>query len=533
VRRTLASPKLPARYAARAPALALAAAMLWVVHPLQTESVTFISQRAESLMGLFYLLTLYCFARSTASKNGHAWLACSVASCLAGTFCKEVAATAPLVALLYDRAFVAGTFAEAWRRRAIYYLALVATWLPLGVLVWNAGNRGGSVGFGVGVKWQDYALAQLPAIAHYLALAAWPHPLTLDYSTTLPLPAGAILPSALLVGALATGTIFLLWKRPALGFLGAWFFIILAPSSSIIPVGTEVTAEHRMYLPLAALCVLLVLALAACSRPRVFAGAVGLLALALGALTVERNGDYRTEIDNYHADVAINPGNDRAHMNLGVLLAEHARLQESVQEYRTALALNPNAADTELNLGLALAKLGRNDEALADYRAALRINPDYDLAHAILADTYTAAGDVKDALAEYSAVAHLDPDSEPAQLNFGKALMLAGQLPEAVAQIRTAIQLAPDDAEAHYSLGNALTVARQFDDAVLEYAAALRAKPDYTAARGNMAFSLMQLGHYNEAMQNYLEVLRVEPTNKEALDGVTQLRQLQAGGAQR
>ncbi len=526
VRRTLASPLLPARYAARAQPLALAVAVLWMVHPLQTESVTFISQRAESLMGLFYLLTLYAFARSTTSKSAPFWLVCSGLSCLAGTFCKEVTVTAPLAVLLYDRTFASGTFAAAWRRHPKYYLALLATWLPLAALVWSAGDRGGSAGFGVGVKWLDYALAQFPAIAHYLALSAWPHPLLLDYRTTLPLPAHLVLPALLLIVALAAATVFLLWKRPTLGFLGAWFFVILAPSSSVIPIGTEITAEHRMYLPLAALCVLLVLALEACTRPRMFAFAVALLALAFGILTVQRNHDYRTELGNYHAEVAIDPGNERAHMNLGVLLAEQDRLPESVREYQIALALNPRAADTESNLGRALAKLGRNDEALAHYRQSLRLNPDYYPAHAALADALIAAGDAPSAITEYAEMIRLQPDSESTQLNLGKALMLAGQVPEATARFRTALQLAPDDPEAHYSLGVALTLARQLEDAILEYSAALRAKPSYVAARSNLAFCQMHLGHFAEAMQNYQEVLRLDPFNKEALEGVAQLRQL-------
>ncbi|HEX3728548.1 MAG TPA: hypothetical protein VHV47_02000, partial [Opitutaceae bacterium] len=98
-------------------------ALLWVVHPLQTESVAYVSQRAEALMGLFYLLTLYCFIRG--------WRGLSCLACLCGMACKETMVTAPLLVLLYDRAFVGGSFREAMKRRGRYYLALAATWIPL------------------------------------------------------------------------------------------------------------------------------------------------------------------------------------------------------------------------------------------------------------------------------------------------------------------------------------------------------------------------------------------------------------------
>ena len=119
--------------------LALAIALLWAVHPLQTESVTYIVQRAESLMGLFYLLTLYCFLRGAGSARAIFWYAGSVLACLLGMATKEVMVSAPLVVLLYDRTFLAGSFREAWRRRWAYYLALAATWLLLAWLVAQTG----------------------------------------------------------------------------------------------------------------------------------------------------------------------------------------------------------------------------------------------------------------------------------------------------------------------------------------------------------------------------------------------------------
>ena len=139
VRRTLLQPALRERFGRDAFPLAVVIALLWSLHPLQTEAVTYVIQRVESLMGLFYLLTFYCFIRSVESPRPRLWQGCAVAACLLGAATKEVTATAPLLVLLYDRTFVAGSFREAWRRRGGLHVVLAATWLPLAGLVASAG----------------------------------------------------------------------------------------------------------------------------------------------------------------------------------------------------------------------------------------------------------------------------------------------------------------------------------------------------------------------------------------------------------
>jgi tetratricopeptide (TPR) repeat protein len=403
--------------------------------------------------------------------------------------------TAPLMALLFDRTFVTGSFAEAWRRRAKYYAALGATWIPLGWLVWGAGTRGGSVGFGAtGAGW-NYAWSQFSVITHYLALAAWPHPQLVDYGPALVTGGGPALAAVLLIVALAAGTVYLLWARPLLGFLGAWFFVILAPSSSIIPITTEIAAEHRMYLSLAALAVLAALGLARCAGPRGFAVATVALALALGSLTFERNRDYRTELDNYRLVVANAPENDRAHSNLAVDLAAAGRWAESGQEYENALRINPLRADVEHNLGVVLVELGYPDKAILHYRNALRLNPDYIPEHTALANLLVSTGRLTDAITEFAVVARLQPDS----------------------------------AEAHLNLGNALAQAQNFSAAAAEFSTVLKIKPDYVAAHSNLAFCLVRLQRYDEAVHEYEAALQLDPANTIVGQALAQARQLQAG----
>ena len=158
VRRTLLQPRLRERFGAVANELALAVAVLWTVHPLQTESVTYIVQRAESIMGLFYLLTLYCFIRGAESPWPRVWYGLCLSACALGMASKQVMASVPLLVMLYDRAFVSRSFREAWRRRWPLYLALASTWILLGYLVFFHGSFGNAVINAEfrGVTWWQY-----------------------------------------------------------------------------------------------------------------------------------------------------------------------------------------------------------------------------------------------------------------------------------------------------------------------------------------------------------------------------------------
>jgi hypothetical protein len=316
--------------------LAGAVAAVWLVHPLNTEAVSYIVQRAESLAGLFYLLVIYCLTRD--------WKLAAIAACALGMGTKETAATAPLVALLYDRTFISRSFATALKTRWPLYLGLAATWvIPVGVIV--SGARGSSVGKVAPV---DYALTQLGVIGHYVALAVCPRGLVLDYYDW-PIThhwsqvgvGGRMVALSILLFAVA------LWRKPWLGFLGAWFFIILAPSSSVVPIFTEIAAEHRMYLPSMALVVLAVAGgWMLLSRGVAGAWVAGILVTVvlalLGTRTFMRNAEYRNPEVIWSDNVALRPLNPRAHYNLGFTRMAMGRPAEAAGEFRKALELEPD-----------------------------------------------------------------------------------------------------------------------------------------------------------------------------------------------
>jgi tetratricopeptide (TPR) repeat protein len=561
VRRTLRRPLLSKRFGGVATPLAGAGAVLWLLHPLQTEAVTYVIQRVESLMALFYLLTLYLFVRSLESARPLRWQVASVAACLLGMATKEVMATAPFMVLLHDRTFVAGTFREAWKARRGYYLTLTLTWVPLVYLVAATGwNRGGSAGFGSPVSAGAYWLTQFGAVLHYLRLAFDPHPLVFDYGTALSAGLVQVLPGLVAVVALGSGTLLALSRRraPALGFLGAWFLVILAPSC-LVPVATQTMAEHRMYLPLAAVAVL-VAAGAYCLLGRRCWVPLALIALALGFLTERRNEDYRSALRLWSDTVRKRPDNPRAHCALGYALyltpggvpaaikefEEALRLQprfpdaendlamalastpghstDAIARFQEAVRLRPGFAEAHYNLGTVLAASGRTDESIAQFEEALRLRPDYAEACNNLGNVLCASGRIVEGIRQLEAAVRIRPDYARAHFDLGNALVQVNQIPEAIAQFEEAVRIEPGMAAANNNLGMLLCRSGRMDEGVERLRAALQADPEFVAAHYALAAALWQAGRREEAAAEYEEVLRLRPNDPAARKMLDQLR---------
>ncbi len=514
VRRTLQQPALRERFGAAADGLALAVAALWTVHPLQTEAVTYVSQRAESLMGLFYLLTLYCFIRGTESPKVEFWFALSIVACLLGMATKEVMVTAPLMVLLYDRTFVGGSFRAAWTQRRWLYLGLGGTWILLGYLMAGLQRRG--VGYGLGVTWQAYALTECWAVVNYLRLAVWPHPLVFDYGMDMVIHhAAEAVAYALILLVLVAGTVVGLKRSPAIGFIGAWFFVILGPTSSVVPIAYQPMAESRMYLPLAAVVVLEVMGIYALAGRRTVA-VVAVLAAGLGVLTMQRNEDYRTDIAIWADAVAKRPENSRAHCNLGVVLTRTGRIPEAVAHLDQALRITPGYAEAHYNLAVALAQQGKAQEAIGHYEQALRINPGYAEPHNNLGNALQQEGKIEEAIAHYEQALRINPDYVEAHYNLAVALEQAGRLQDAIAHYEQALRLTPDYAEAHYNLAVALAQQGKAQEAIGHYEQALRINPDYAEAHNNLAVALAKAGRVGEAIGHYEQALRTNPDHVES-----------------
>lgn len=405
-RAALRSPKLPPRYGAAAERLALVTALLWTAHPLCTQSVTYLYQRFESLMGMFCLLVVYATARYAATERLR-WAVLGVGACLLGMASKEVMITAPLVVLWYDRVFLAESFAELFRRRGGYYFALACTWLLSAYLIRETKSAYPNAGIldYTRVTAQEYALAQTGVVLHYFRLVVWPWNQNIDYAWKAPVvwKLGERWPSAVdwraLLPPLAAMTILLattavwIFHRPALGFLAGTVLLVLAPTSSFAPI-VDLAFEHRMYLPSAAAVALVVVCgyeaigrmLRRLGRSEDDVETVRLVTswiviAALVVLTLRRNHDYRSHTALWR-DVCLKaPHNPRAAYNYGVYLQlEGSRpndpvIDQAIEQYFATLALDPNYADAHLNLGALYAWRGDPTKAEAHYQELLKLRP--------------------------------------------------------------------------------------------------------------------------------------------------------------
>ena len=515
VRRTLLRPGLRLRFGGAAFSLALMGALLWTLHPIQTESVTCVIQRTELLVSLFYLLTFYAFVRSLDQETSPGWCALSVAACALGMASKEVMVSAPLLVLLYDRTFVAGTFRAAWSQRRTYYLALASTWLILiALLAAMGGSRGQAAGLGLGVPWWSYALRQCEAIPAYLGLALWPHPLVLDYGTDLVTDPRHVLPGAVLLLTLVGLTFAALRWWPRIGFLAFWFFAILAPSSSVVPLITQTMAEHRMYLPLAAVVTGAVLAAHRVLGARLPL-AVAAVAIAFAGAGAARNILMQDELTIWADTVAKRPGNARAHASYALALSNVRRHEEAVRHLERATALDPGSDTTALNFGAVRFELGQFAEAERHYRRALTLNPRDANAHSGLGATRFELGDAAGAIESYHAALALDPEHLAANTNAGRALFALGRFGEAAVHYARVLQQGPGSADAHYNIGLALARAGDLQHAIPHLAEALRRKPD-PAAFLNYARFLSSAGLRHEALAAVENALRLRPDFPEA-----------------
>lgn len=522
VRRTLLRPSLHDRFGAAALPVALTTAALWALHPVQTIAVSYISQRVESLMALCYLLTLYCFIRH-ATAGTKRWAVLSVVACLLGMASKEVMITAPVIVLLYDRTFLAGSFRDAWRLRWRLHLALASTWVFLGYLMLNAELAHRGIGYSLGVSSLDYVLTESRAVWTYLRLAVWPHPLVFDYGWAFVSGFATAAPYLAAVGSLVLLTAFALWRRPMLGFAGAWFFIILSPSSSIAPIIQQPVAESRMYLPLAAGAVLAATGLHRLHPHLLVLGLA--LALGFGGLTWRRNQDYRSPLAIWSDTVAKRPENARALNNLGGALLAAGRTAEAIPHLETAARLQPGYAEPRQNLGIALLRSGDAATAITRFEEALQLRPDSADILCNLGEALFAAGRRPDAIARFEQALRLKPDHAPALNNLSVALLAAGRTDEAIFRAESALRVNPGLAEAHYNLGNALVQARRPAEAIRHYEAMLRLQPGSAQARNNLGVALLQAGRPADAAEQFATALRLQPDHAGARRNLEQARQ--------
>jgi protein O-mannosyl-transferase len=490
IRNSLRTPKLRDRFATAADSLALACALVWMVHPLLTESVDYLTQRTELMMGLFYLLTLYCAIRGAAAGAPDRWHLAAIVCCLLGMGSKESMVTAPVIVLVYDRIFIFDSVRAAWTRRKRLYAGLTLGWLELAALITS---RAHTVGFSAGVPAWTYLLNQAQMVTQYLKLTLWPHALVLDYGLPRSLVLMDVLPQATVVVALVALTAMALVMRPMIGFLGAWFFITLAPASSVVPIVTEVGAERRMYLPLIGVVVLVVvgahqlLAKGGARRVKLASAvaALSIVVVALASATMRRNHDYASGVSLLRTTVERWP-HGRAEFNLATVLKQEGKLDEALAYLRASVPDNP---ESQYALGSELYDRGDFDGAIKQLREFI-------------------ARTSRNNASSYSTVA--------ARNLVALSLAQQGKFADAVEEFHFALRLDPDNANLHGNLAFILLQQKDFEGARQHYEKYLQRHAGSAFVLTNLGVALEALGRVDSARERFREALAIDPNYGEA-----------------
>jgi tetratricopeptide (TPR) repeat protein len=378
LRRAIRERSVPDDWKPLADSIAGMVCALWLLHPIQSEVINYIVQRTEALASLFYVLTLYCSLRAwdAGDRARVRWYGAAVLACVLGVGSKEIAITAPLAVILYDRAFRLDSWGElrtVKNGRGRFYIALSVACVAAFAL-FSLGGRGDSAGFGHGMPWYEYLYTQCWAISHYLLLAVWPGALSVDYSQHVITGVRGI-PGAIVLVAFGAAVLFA-WRRlPRLGwfaFLGAWFFVLLAPSSSIVPIPGELVAERRIYLALASVLVLMVVGaewsrrtfVPAMSQRQLWFG-FSAIAVVLALTTAARSHTYSTTELLWRDAVQKVPDNPRAWDNLGMALYHEGppHFAEAEAAFRQAMARDSTCHFGCAQLATVVAAQGRYAEA--------------------------------------------------------------------------------------------------------------------------------------------------------------------------
>lgn len=498
--------------------LAFGVALVWAVHPLNSEAVNYLTQRTELMMAACYLLTLYAAARG--------WTAVAIAACAAGMASKESMVSAPLMVLAFDRVYRYGSFGAAFRERRTLYLGLMATWGVLALLMWAVPRTSGAGFETTHVSTWTYLLNQSGMILRYLRLAVWPDALVLYYGWATPATLAEYWPQVLGVTALVMAAVVWLVRAPAWGFLAVWVFVTLAPTSSVVPIASEVGAERRMYLPLIGLVALAVVGFARQAERRRFTGAIAvvlMVAAGLGYRTVTRTAEFATPLGMALTVLERWP-TPSAHYMVGTELITAGRHAEAVSHLRQAATAIPPA---RFNLGSALITTGQTTGGITELEAFLRAEPNLVSsrdARLLLARAYAETGRAPDAVTIAQQVLDRTPGDYAAHGLMAEALVALGRVTEAVPHYEAYLRSQKDDGAAWTGMGIALMSAGRPAEGVAAFRQAVAVAPNHAGYRMNLARALIDTGQPGAAVEHAraaVQLTQGDPAAVELLNRAT------------
>jgi len=513
LRRTFLTERLKDAYGGAAIPLAFACSLLWAVHPLQTQSVTYIIQRCESLMGLCFLLTFYLAIRGWQSADPQRWHLAAIFSFLVGIGTKEVIAVAPVLLFFYNQLFFPDTMRNIIRRSPFLYAGLAFGLLMLGILLTGGGTLSSGAAKIIFTE-LDYWRTQPEVILHYLRLIFLPQNLSIDYAWPIATRWDwSALLSSTMVAVLAATALLALIKKLPIGFPAVSFFVLLTPTS-LMPL-PDAAFDHRMYLP--SIVVVIILTMAVYDLLNVAAkqwirnpakrgsvlrrGSCCLVILAgvsLGAATYARNADYGSDASIWADAVRKNTINSRAHANLANALMWEGNLRSAVVHLYKALEIEtenahrygsgvkyyeylrqrPTYAKAQDNLGWAWLQKGNAVEASKHFEEALKVDENNAIVLAHMGLALQFQGKDAEAMDYLHKAIRIKPHNPDIRVNFGATLRLQGRPIDAIEHFQDALSLGPDNIEAHYGMGMALHQLGRESESAGHFREVMRLKPD-------------------------------------------------------
>ncbi len=504
----------------RTPILPFMTAFVWVVHPLQIQSVTYLVQRMNALAAMFFLLAFFLFITADTVRQTHKkvmlYALCGISG-VAALASKEIAATLPFCLLLYRWFFVLDLKWQHIKRELlalilVFAILVVLTIFFLGSHPWEAIQAGYSTRQ---FTMPQRVLTEFRVIVFYVSLFLFPHPsrLNLDHhflvSKSLTEPITTILALTLIIGTVVF-TAGLSRKFRVVSFCILWYLGNLLLESSVI--GLEIIFEHRNYLPSMSLAFLLVWHL--CTR---FKSRRVLLILLCGIVTVfslwtyQRNRIWWDDLTLWRDCAQKSQAKARPVNKLGAALERRGRLQEALHCYMRANQVDPMALLPYYNKGNVLTKIGRNEEAIVEYHRALHLYPGFTKARINLALALANQGQLEAGIAQLEKAIAESPSDPVALNNMGTLLFKAGQLEAAVGHFLRAITQAPSNATLRYAAGNALSALDRLDEAIVQYREALRIDPSNAMVHNNLAITLHKNGEIEAAIKVFEAARKLNP----------------------
>ena len=475
--------------------IALSSTLIWAIHPIQTQSVSYIVQRMNSQATLFFLMSmlLYAKARMAVSKPKSRILMCG---CIASGFLaigsKEIAATLPFFILLYEWFFIRDLEAEFPKKYIFAILLMVGISAALS-LYYLEGDPVESLL--AGYVHRDFSpmqrlLTEARVIIYYISLLVLPHPSRLNLDHDYPISFSLLNPAStigaiFLITVLAVAAVLLARRYRLLSFSIIWYLGNLVIESSII--GLEIIFEHRLYMPsLFPVAAVLHMAFTRIKPKSAVIAAILLAGTVCSVWTYQRNQIWADPVLFWQDCIIKTPSKPRPYNNLGIALAANGDYQAAAEAFRKAIQLKPKTVKPYYNLASILVLQDRLDEAVELLKITLHKAPANHLAHNNLALIYMRQDRLEEAEDHLRDAIRLKPDYDSAYSNLGVLMRRRGNLNEAITLFKRAIELNPEYAEAHNNLGYAFKMKGDNQNAIKHFERALQLIPDYDLAKRNL-----------------------------------------------